>query len=183
MPKDWVVADHISTLYEHIPSGRRFRAPLRVVVRCASSNIVYDKFVNLKAPGVPRWLPTASDHQLCLPENLLVDYLTAWRELDQLLHGKLVIVGDADIVLRELCYRVDNGHLVEVSRNSAVRDAFRHLTPTPFSKERLQQRTPLPLAQIFAAHGEGQSAVEYLHRCTRLLGRIYSSCRELDEFD
>ena len=44
MPEDWVVVDHISTLYEHIPSGRHFRAPFRVVVRSVSSNIVYDKF-------------------------------------------------------------------------------------------------------------------------------------------
>ena len=72
-----MVVDHISTLYEHIPSGRRYRAPLRVVMRSASSNIVYDKFVNLEAPGVARWLPTASDHQLCPPDTLLVDYLTA----------------------------------------------------------------------------------------------------------
>ena len=54
MPEDWVLADHISTLYEHITSGRRFRAPLRVVVRSAKSNIVYDKFVTLEAPGVAR---------------------------------------------------------------------------------------------------------------------------------
>ena len=102
MPEDWVVVDQISTLYEHISSGRRIRAPLRVVVRSASSNIVYDKFVNLEAQGVARWLPTASDHQLCQPDTLLVDYLTAWRELDQHLRGKLVIVGDTDKVLREL---------------------------------------------------------------------------------
>ena len=154
-----------------------------MVVRSASSNIVYDKFVNLEAPGVARWLSTASDHQLCPPDTLLVDDLTAWRELGQLLRGKLVIVGDADKVLRELRFRVDNGHLFELTRNSAVRDALKHLTPAPFSDERLQQRTPLPLAQGFAALGEGQFAMEDLYRRTHFLGRIYSRCRELDDFD
>ena len=93
MPEDLVVVDHISTLYKHIMSGRRFKAPLRVVVRSATSNIVYDKFVNLEAKGVTRRLLTVSDHQLCPPDILLVDYLTAWRELDQLFRGTLVIDG------------------------------------------------------------------------------------------
>ena len=183
MPDNWVVVDHLSTLYEHIPSGRRFRAPLRVVVRSSNGNIAYDKFVNLEAAGVARWLPTASDHQACPPDTPLVDYQVAWRELDQLLRDKLIVVGDADKVLRELRFRVDNGHLFEVNRSNAVRDALRQLTAAPFTEDRLQQRAPLPLAQIFTALCGAQATVEDLHTRTHFLGRIYRRVHEVDEFD
>ena len=135
---------------------------------------MYNKIVNLEAPSVSVWLPTASDHQVCPTDTLLADYLTAWRELDQLLRIKFGIVGDAEKVFRELRFQLDNGHLFETSRNSAVRDALRHLIPAPFSEERRQQRTPLPLEKVCAALGEGQPAVEHLLRRKRLLGRIYS---------
>ena len=94
--------------------------------------------------------------------------------------GKLVIVGDADKVLREHRFRVYNKHLFEVGRNSAVLDALRHLIPAFFSEKRLQQQTPLSLAQHFAAFGEGQPAVEDLHWRMCVLGCIYSTCREFD---
>ena len=68
-------------------------------------------------------------HQIinCLPNIQLVDYKTASRELEELLRNKLVIVGDANKVLRKLSFRVDNRHLIKISRNSALRDALKHL--------------------------------------------------------
>ena len=87
-------------------------------------------------------------------KHLISRLLNSVGQTGPSLSRKLVNVGDADKALKELRFRVNNGHLFEVSRNSAVRDAFKHLTPALFSKERFQQQRQLPLTQVFAALGE-----------------------------
>ena len=62
------------SLRAHPVSGQRSLAPPVVIVRSSNRNIAYERFVNLEAPGVARWLPMALDHKLCLPDTTFVDY-------------------------------------------------------------------------------------------------------------